>query len=142
MAFLDVDTGRMLFPDGLSLENGLPAQRLNPRFHNPEAGETVLLLAARALKGGSLAPVCWADGEGLCRVDLQVQAVAGRTDAAAGRQRSYLFQAFGLKDPCPDTRRGVKVKYPFGTVTLLTDPYTGRASAQIEYSRPEERAKA
>lgn len=135
MPFMDAQTGRMTFLDGLSLYSGMPAQEINERFQNPIERDITLCLKERPVEGGSLAPVCVLDAHGLRCVTLYAHSPAGRQDAGADRQRAFLFAVLRLKDPCPDTRRAVKVRCAFGTVLIDTEPYTGVAAARLEYSR-------
>ena len=135
MVFLCAETGRLSFSDGLTLTEGMPAERLDDRYHNPINGDLTLFLTARPLRGGSLVPVCLLDERGLRCVTLYVQSVGQKTDVSAERQRGFLFSSFSLKDPCPDSHRGVVAAYPFGSVTIYTEPYTGSAAARVEYRR-------
>lgn len=135
MVFLCAETGRLSFSDGFTLTGGMSAERLDERFQNPIADDLTLLLGAHPLEGGRLAPVCLLDKDGLRCVTLHVDRVGQKSDAGAEQQRSFLFSAFSLRDPCPDSRRGVKARYPFGSVTIYTEPCTGVASARVEYQR-------
>ena len=138
MVFLCAETGRLSFSDGLTLTEGMPAERLNERFHNPIADDLTLFLGAHPLRGGSLAPVCLLDRRGLRCVTLHVEGVGPKGGAGADKQRSFLFSVFSLRDPCPDSRRGVQARFPFGSVTIYTEPYSGGAAARVEYRRPTE----
>lgn len=132
MVFLCVETGRLSFSDGLTLAEGMPAEQLDKRYHNPTVDDVTLPLAAHPLENGQIAPVCVLDREGLRSVTLHVP------DAGADEQRAFLFSAFALRDPWPDSRRSVRARYPFGYVTIYTDPYTGGAAARVDYRRPVE----
>ena len=132
MAFFSADTGRLLFSDGLLLEKGMPGQQLNERY-SPLREEEALCLDAHPAKGGSLALVCALRLGCLCGVTLHVQAVGGKEGVGADRQRAFLFRALGLRDPCPDTRRTVRVACAFGHLLIYSDPYTGSAAARIQY---------
>lgn len=134
MRFLNAETGALSFPDGYHVLPGMPAKALNDRFQTPAENDLTLCLKARDIDGGSVALICVVSPDGLKCVTLTPCAVAGRADAGADRQRAFLFAALGLKDPCPDTRRVVRVRCAFGTVTLSTDPYTGAAAARLDYN--------
>lgn len=137
MPFLNMDSGDLVFSDGFCLRAGMSAQELTAdQAVPPLDGEAVLLLPARGVRGGSVAPVCEFQHNGLCRVTLAVDTVGGRTERNAGRQRAFLFSLLCLRDPCPDTRRCVRVRCPFGEALLFSDPYTGYASARLLYALP------
>lgn len=138
MVFLCAETGRLSFSDGLTLAEGMPAEHLDKRFHNPTTEDLTLLLAAHPVGGGCLAPVCVLDEGGLRSVTLHTPCPQPQNGWTADKQRAFLFSVFALRDPCPDSRRGVKVQYPFGWIAIYTQPYTGGASARLEYRRRAE----
>lgn len=137
MAFFNAETGRFLFEDGLCLAGGMTAQELNSRFHTPSRDELLLCMGAHPVRGGCLALLCRVDSLGLAQITLEVESVNGRDDAGADRQRSFLFQALGFKDPCPDTRQNVLIGCPSGRLLLYTDSYTGGAAARFLMNRPD-----
>lgn len=135
MAFFCAQAGRISFADGLRLYAGMPAGELGERCRNPASGVLTVCLDARAVRGGGIAPVCTLDAQGLRAVVLHACQVGAKTPVKADRQRAFLFAALRLRDPCPDTRRCVKVRYPFGEIAIYSDPYTGTPAARIEYDR-------
>ncbi|MDD3335994.1 MAG: hypothetical protein PHI98_10830 [Eubacteriales bacterium] len=140
MAFLNPETGTLVFEDGFCLRPGMPAKDLNRHCLTLSDAETTFCLDAHPLPGGSLAPVCVVDGDGLMGVTLHVVQTGSKERPGAERQRAFLFSTFHMKDPCPDTHRCVRVRCPFGSLTICSDPYTGCAMAQLSYSREEKQA--
>ncbi len=135
MMFLTPDTGEIRFPDGLCLRAGMQAREIDPHLRSHPGQEAVFTLPRMAVEGGSVAAVCVLDDGGLHTVRLTAAAVTGRQQTPADRQRAFLFGLLGLKDPCPDTQQTVRVKAPFGRVTMYTDPVTGQAGVLVEYQR-------
>ncbi len=138
MMFLTPETGEIRFSGGLSLRAGTGAREIDPHLRTLPGQDTVFCLPRLAVEGGSLAPVCILDDGGLHTVRLTAVSVTGRQQTPGDRQRAFLFGLLGLKDPCPDTQQSVRVKAPFGTLTIYTDPVTGQAGALVEY-RPADR---
>ena len=135
MTFFNPETGEMRFPGGLCLRSGMEAREMDPHFRFTGEQEAVFCLPAQTVAGGSAGVVCIVDGGGLRAVRLTGVAVTGRQQTPGERQRAFLFGLFRLKDPCPDSLQSVRVKAPFGRLTLYTDPVTGQAGAMVEYSR-------
>ncbi len=136
MTFFSPHPGQLGFLDRLRLRAGMPVRDIEPHLRHAGGPAAAYCLPGLAVDGGSLAAVCLADEAGLCSVRLTVAAVTGRQQVPGERQRAFLFERFGLKDPCPDTLQNVRVKGPFGHLTLYTDPVTGQAGALVEYARP------
>ena len=134
MMFLTPETGEIRFPGGLCLRGGMEARQIDPHLRSHPGQETVFCLPRLAVEGGSLAAVCLVGDHGLHTVRLTAVSVTGRQQTPGERQRAFLFGLLGLTDPCPDTRQSVRVKAPFGKVTLYTDPVTGQAGALVEYA--------
>lgn len=124
--FLNRNTGELTFADGFRLHAGMRADALGVDPDEPTA-----LLEAREAHGALFAPLCELEDGELRAVTL--------TPLARGtaRQRSALFAALRLRDPCPDTRLCVRAGCPFGEVLISTEPYFGRASARVEYRAPK-----
>lgn len=135
MMFFNPDTGEMRFPEGLCLRGGMDAREIDPHFRFTGDQEAVFCLPAQTVEGGSTGVVCIVDGQGLRAVRLAGVSVTGRQQTPGERQRAFLFGLFRLKDPCPDSLQSVRVKAPFGKLTLYTDPVTGQAGAMVEYQR-------
>ncbi len=134
MAFFTSENGRIRFDSGLTLWGGMPAREIDPHLRYIGEEEAVFCLPGLAVCGGTLAAECLLGGDGLRSVRLTVAGVNGRQTVPWERQRAFLFERFGLRDPCPDTRQSVRVRCPFGAVTLYTDPMTGQAGALVEYN--------
>lgn len=134
MAFLFSDTGQLLFRDGLRLVPFMTEEELELLSVFPQEGTGYLPLKAHPVKGGSIAPILLMEQGRLSSVTLHVAAIGQRQDTDTDRQRSFLFQSLGFKDPCPDTRGNVRVVCRFGEVLLCTDPYTGGSFARITYT--------
>lgn len=137
MRFFNPETGEMLFSDGLCLRGGMPVDAIDPHLCYTGTQEAVYCLPALAVEGGSLGVVLTADRDGLRTARLTAVSVTGRQQTPGERQRAFLFDLFRLSDPCPDTRQNVRLKAPFGRLTLHTDPVTGQAGALVEYARNE-----
>ena len=135
MTFFTPESGEIRFANGFCLRGGMAAREIDSHLRYAGQEEAVFCLPGLAVTGGSIAPVCVVDGEGLRSVRLHVAAIAGRNNVPSERQRSFLFERLGLKDPCPDTRQSVRIRCPFGTLTLYSDPLTGQAGALVEYQR-------
>ena len=138
MAFLSSDTGQLLFRDGLCLHGDMTEDTLAQYGVNPEDGNGCFCMEPHPVRGGTLAPVITLENGRLAAVTLSVAMIGIRQDADTDRQRGFLFQTLGLKDPCPDTRSSVRVAYPFGEILLCTDPYTGGSTARVIYSPADE----
>ncbi len=133
MAFLDLKTGSLSFEDGLCLQGGMETAGLNVAA----AGEREWLLDSRAVPGGRIAPLLGVEKGRLRYVLLHVSDIAGRAPRDSTRQREFLFGLLGLKDPCPDTMACVCMRAPFGSVSVLTQPYSGASGALIQYGTEE-----
>lgn len=134
MRFFNPDTGEVRFPGGLCLRGGIPAEQIDPNLRSLPGEDTVFCLPALAVEGGALAPVCVLAENGLSVLRLTAVSVSGRQQTPGERQRAFLFGLFGLKDPCPDTQQSVRIKAPFGHLTLYSDPVSGQAGALVEYT--------
>ena len=133
MQFFNPHTGEMHFPCGLCLRGGIPAEQIDPNLRALPGEDTAFCLPHLAVEGGALAPVCTLGEGGLAAVRLTAVSVNGRQQTPGERQRAFLFGLFGLKDPCPDTQQPVRIRAPFGHLTLYTDPVSGQAGALVEY---------
>lgn len=137
MAFLSGETGEILFRDRLLLGPDTSEQQLAELGIAMEDGNGCRCLKPHPVRGGTLAPVLTLEKGRIRAITLHVAMIGIRQDADTDRQRSFLFQTFGLKDPCPDTRGSLRVCYPFGDVLLSTDPYTGGSCARLIYAEDE-----
>lgn len=135
MLFFNPETGEMNFSDDLCLRGGMPVHAIDPHLCYTGAQEAVYCLPQLAVEGGSVGVVLTADGDGLATVRISAVSVTGRHQTPGERQRAFLFHLFRLTDPCPDTQQNVRLKAPFGRLTLYTDPVTGQAGALVEYTR-------
>ena len=133
MTFFNPDTGELCFAGGLCLTGNMDVQAIDPHFRYAGQQEAVYCLPALAVEGGALAPVLTLNENGLSVLRLTAATVTGRQQTPGERQRAFLFGLFGLKDPCPDTQQPVRIKAPFGHLTLYTDPVSGQAGALVEY---------
>ena len=138
MAFLSSDTGQLLFRDGVCLHGEMSEEILAQYGVNPEDGNGCFCMPPHPVRGGNLAPIITLENGRVSAVTLSVAMIGIRQDADTDRQRSFLLQTLGLKDPCPDTRGAVRVVYPFGEILLCTDPYTGGSTARVIYSTCDE----
>lgn len=135
MSFFNPETGEMQFSNGLCLRGGMPVDAIDPHLRYTGSQEAVYCLPPLAVEGGSLGAVLTADPNGLRSLRLMVASITGRHQVPGERQRAFLFDLFRLADPCPDTQQNVRLKAPFGRLTLYTDPVTGQAGALLEYAR-------
>lgn len=133
MAFLFSDTGQLRFRDGLELTPMMTEKQLEDLSIFPDEGVDVVPLKAHPVSGGSLAPILLMENGLLAGVELHVAAIGQRQDADTDRQRGFLFEKLGFRDPCPDTRGNVRIACPFGEVFFCTDPYTGFSCARMIY---------
>lgn len=134
MAFFDIETGRITFPDGMVLEAGMEASGLEATHRS----QRELVLAPRRVTGGEVGALVGLEQERIAYVQLSVAAIAGRMQAGGARQREFLLQLLGLRDPCPDSLSCARFAAPFGSVWMLTQPYTGGFSALIQYKSLQE----
>ena len=133
MAFLYSNTGQLRFRDGLQLFPLMTEAQLEEISIFPEEGSSVIPLKAHPVSGGSLAPLILMENGLLTGVELHVAAIGQRQDADTDRQRGFLFEKLGFRDPCPDTRGNVRILCPFGEAIFCTDPYTGFSCVRLIY---------
>lgn len=134
MAFFDRETGSVTFPDGLVLEAGMDASALEAACRS----QREIALAPRDVPGGQVGALVGVEDGRICYVQLSVAAITGRTQSGGARQREFLLQLLGLRDPCPHSLSCVRFTAPFGSLWLLTQPYTGAFSALIQYKPLQE----
>ena len=58
--------------------------------------------------------------------------------AALGGERALLMNVLGLKEPPAAELPSFAVRFPFGTLTLSADPFTGRSEAFFRYPAAKE----
>lgn len=139
MPFFDSKEGTLTFEGGLSLQKHMSSK--TPATAMPEGnGEAVsgdpcemLFLPVQSAGGGFLSPVCIFREDRLVEVSLHVKAVGQRAQPTADQQRAFLFSLINAKDPCPDTKRNVRLRCGFGEVSISTDPRLGSAVLRLTY---------
>lgn len=137
MPFLDEQTGTLTFSEELSFIAHMPLEALLSLHEQwggalPK-GRDILPFPAKAVDGGSVAPVCILRDGLLHEVRLFAACVGARNHPTAEQQRAFFFQLLSLRDHSPDSRRCSHITYPFGTVLIATDPRTGAALLRVEY---------
>lgn len=134
MAFFNRETGCITFPDGLVVQAGMDASALEALYRN----QRELVLAPRSVPGGQVGALVGVEDGRISYVLLSVSAVTGRVHAGGARQREFLLELLGLRDPCPQSLSCARFTAPFGSVWMLTQPYTGAFSALIQYKPLQE----
>lgn len=132
MAFLNMETGELIFTDGFRLSAGLAMGEVADALGGAMDG--VVRLSGHTAGGGVLIPVCAVQGGAVQSVTLSISSVGNRPMRKAERQREFLFARLNVQDPFPDTFAPVHIRCPFGEMHLSTDPYTGRTEARIIYT--------
>ena len=140
MSILDETSGKIALSDTVSVWGNMPRKRLResleacagtPCFADDEQRASMLLTGTLVIGGCRAACLCSLSVGRLRAVEFQL------LSGTAAEQRKQLFGLIGKPDPCPDTMHSVRVRYPFGTAWIATDPRGGGAALRITYAVKE-----